>query len=471
MSVTKLAAISLMLCMACLGTAWGQAEGPQRYFNIKAGPVYVVVSAMVSTEYTDNVNLSNGKTTPIQPELTIYPSIGINAATQVKLIPSSELNTSDLRFTTNLGYRDYVFHSQLNQKVVDINVSPDSELSLLIHAGHFKIRLHDGFSLQSDPATDGSLSNIAQFRRFVNTVGVSTLWDVNSKTKVNFSYNHSNLYALSITTLGNTNSTTSSTKTTSSTTSSSKITSIAQIIGSTKNTTATAAKNTGQATTYNNVSSLNSWTDAASLSADCQVFSLLNVGFTTSVQATSFPAAPSQDTTSYSYGPTASLRLSQYTTLTASCGITQNRMGNAFTGTPAATGTTSGDSNTNYFDLTLANQLNTYYSHTLSIGRQVSLGILGDQNEVDYVRYTSSWRVNSHISISTGIFAENTTNLGSLLGGSYRYRRYGCSLSTSYRLSGRMSTTLDYRVIDKLSNDPTQSYKQNTITWTINYQF
>jgi len=446
MSVPKLAAICLMLCMVCLGgSAWGQAEGPQRYFNVKAGPVYVVLSSGVSTEYTDNVNLSNGKTSPIQPELTIIPNFGITAATQLLVQPTSELNTSDLRLSANFGYRDYVFHSQLNQKVMDINLSPDSELSFLIHAGHFKIRLHDGFSMQSDPATDSNLSNIAVFRRFVNTVGVDTQWDINSKTRAHFGYNHSNLYALSITSLG-TSGTTSSTKT----------------------------KNSPLSASNIDASSLNSSTDAVNLSVDCQVLSLLNVGFSSSVQATTFPADPNQDSTSYSYGPMATLRLTQYSTLTASYGVTQSRMGNVFTGSTPVVGTTGNTGNTtnNYFDLTLANQLNTYYSHTASIGRQISLSLLGEQTEVDYLRYTGSWRVNSHIAIAIGLFAENTTSLGAtLLGNSYRYRRYGCTLSTSYQLSRKMFTTVAYRFTDKVADDPAQSYKQNTITWTINYQF
>ena len=428
MSVNKLAAICLMLCMACRGAAWGQAEGPQRYFNLKAGPVYVVLSAGVSTEYTDNINLSNGKTTPMQSELTIYPNLGITAATQVQLQPLSETNTSDLRLTANIGYRDYIFHPELSQKVTDINLAPDSELSFLIHAGHFKIRLHDGFSMQSDPTTDGSLSNVAVFRRFVNTVGADTLWEVNSKTRVNFGYNHSNLYALSLTTLGTTTPQNSLT-----------------------------------------TSRLNSSTDAANASVNCQVLSLLNVGFASSVQATSFPSAPDQDSTSYSYGPTASLRMTQYSTLSASYGVTQSRMGNVFTGTAPTTGN-GGESTTNYCDVTLANQLNTYYSQTLSAGRQVALSLLGSQTEVDYLRYTSTWKVNSHISLNTALFAEDTNNLGTI-GGSFRYRRYGCTLNTSYRLSRKMSTSLSYRYIDKISDDPTLSYKQNTITWNLNYQF
>ncbi|MCX6966894.1 MAG: hypothetical protein NTZ46_03785 [Verrucomicrobia bacterium] len=431
MPVIRLAVL-LALCMACLGTtALGQAEGPQRYFNVKAGPVYVILTAGVSTEYTDNVNLSNGKTTPIQPELTIYPNLGITAATQLQFLPLSETNSNDLRLTANLGFREYVFHPELNQQVMDINIAPDSELSFIIHAGHFKIRLHDGFSMQSDPTTDGSLSNVAQFRRFVNSIGADAQWNVNSKTKVDFGYTHSSLYALSITTLGNTSTT-----------------------AATKNLT---------------TSRLNSTTDSAHLSANCQVLSLLNIGFSASAQATSFPGAPEQDSTAFSYGPTAALRLTQYTSLIASSGITRTQSGNVFTGTGGA-GSMGIDSSTNYYDLTLSNRLNTYYTHNLSIGRQVALSLLGLQTQVQYVRYNSTWRVNSHISISTGLFAEDTTNAGMIFG-SFHYRQYGCMLNTSYRLSRKMSTTLGYRFIEKVADDPAQNYKQNTITWAVNYQF
>jgi len=395
MPVTRRAVISSVLCVACLADAMGQEEGPQKYYNIKAGPVYVTLSSGITTEYTDNVNLSNGTTTPIQSELTINPNFGITAASQLQFAPLSETNTQNLSLTANFGYKDYVFHPELNQRMTDINIAPDSELALVIHAGHFKIRLHDGFSLQSDPTTDGS---------------------------------HSSLYALSITSLGN--------------------------AGNTNNLTA---------------NNLNSSTDSVTFGGDCQVFSLLKVGFTSSAAATTFPGAPGQDSTSYSYGPFAQARFTQYTTLQASAGITENKAGNVFTGTGAA-GSGVADSTSNYFNLSLTNEMNSYYTQTLSVGRQISLSLLGSQTEVDYIRYTSNWKVNSHINISSGLFAEDSTDLGTI-GGFSHYRRYGGDLSTGYQLSKKMSTSLSYRFIDKIADDPAQSYKQNTITWSINYNF
>ena len=429
MPVTRLAAFSSIFCVACLSSAIGQ-EGPQRYYNLKAGPVYVTLSSGVTTQYTDNVNLSNGSLTPIQSELTINPNFGITASSQLQFTPLSETNTNNLSLTANFGYMDYVFHPELNQKALAINIAPNSELSFLIHAGHFKIRLHDGFSLQSDPVSDGSLSNIAQFRRFVNAAGVDTRWDVNSKTGLNLAYTHSNLYALSITSLGNT-----------------------------KN------KNTLTA------SNLNSATDSVNLSGDCQLFSLLKVGLMGSARANTFPESPAQDSTSYSYGPFAEARLTQYTTLLASGGVTENKSGNVFTGTgTAVAGSGPTDSTANYFNLSLANQMNTYYSQTLSVGRQVALTLLGSQTKVDYVRYSSAWKVNSHFNITAGLYVEDSNNLGTV-GDLSHYRRYGCDLSTAYQLSKKVSTALSYRFTDKLADDPTQSYKQNTLTLTVNYQF
>ena len=425
MPLTRRAVISSVLCVACLANAMDR-EGREPYYNIKAGPVYVTLSSGIDTEYTDNVNLSNGTTTPIQPELTINPHFGITAASQLQFAPLSETNTQNLSFTANLGYKDYVFHPELNQQITDINIAPDSELAFVIHAGHFKIRLHDSFSLQSDPTSDGSLSNVAQFRRFVNNAGVDVRWDVNSKTGLNLGYSHSSLNALSITTLGN------------------------------------SATNL----TANN---FNSSTDTLTFAGDCQVFSLLKVGFNSSAQATTFPSAPEQDSTNYSYGPFMDARLTQFTTITASTGVTQTKQGNVFTGTGAG-GQGIADTTTNYFNLSLNNEMNLYYTQTLSVGRQVSLSLLGSQTEVDYIRYRSNWKVNSHVNISSGLFAEDTTDLG-LVAGFSHYRRYGADLSTGYQLSKKMSTSLSYRYINKIADDPTQSYKHNTVTWSINYQF
>jgi len=447
MLVKRLLAISGFLCIAGLLTAAsGQDAGggggaggdaTQRYFNIRTGPVYVTLTAQTTTEFVDNVNLSSGIDTPIKQDLIFSPSFGINAISELQLHPLSETNTTTMGLSMNFGYREHILQPALNQKIFDINISPDSEFSFLVRIGHFKIRLHDGFALQSDPVTDGALSNVAVFRRFTNAAGVNVEWDVNSDTLVNLAYTHTNVYALDLVTLGN--SGTSSNLSTSNITNS---------------------------------------TDALSLMASTKIIPELTVGWGANVAATSFPGAPQQDSTTYSYGPFASLHLSQFTTLNASCGISKSEPGNVFTGSNTANNNGS-NSTSNYANVSLTNQLNTYYTQTLSAGREIALDLVGTQTSDNYLRYSSVWKMNAHISLNFNAFAEDISNAGTpnnnLLSLQSNvqsdYRRYGGGVGTSLRLSKKLTTSLNYRYVQKVTGDPLLCYKQNDIIWTVSYSF
>ena len=423
MPAHRFAALFSVLCVAFFLATANAQENNHPYYNIKAGPVYLTLSAQMSTEYTDNVNLASGLNGPLQSDLIVYPSIGLSAISRLSIHPLSETNTSTLGFNINFGYRDHLMHPNLNQNVLDMNVSPDSELSLLIHAGHFKIRLHDGFSLQSDPVTEGALSNVAVFRRFTNTAGVNVEWDFNSRTVINAGYSHSNLFALSVVSTG---------------------------------------------TTANNLtaSNLNNSSDLFSFSASTKIIPEVLVGWGATAQTTLFPGAMGQNSTSYTYGPFTEIRLTEYTTLNASWGVSKNTSN-------SATATTS--------NISLTNRLNSYYTQTFSTGQQAQIGIFGEQTAVNYLRYNSVWRMNSHIALSSAFYVEDCTNLsGNNLGSSNNadwrngvsnYRRYGCDFSTSYQLGRRLTTSLSYRYIKKLAANPFQSYKQNSVFWNIIYLF
>jgi hypothetical protein len=426
MPATRFAALLSVLGIAALTTAHGQ-EANDKYYNIKAGPIYVTLSSGLSTQYTDNVNLSNGRTVPLQSDLLINPNFGIDAISEMQLLPSSETNTSTLGLTMNFGYQDHVFQPQLNQNIVDLNINPDSELSFVIHTGHFKTRIHDGFSLQSDPTSDPTLSNVAEFRRFTNTFGVDTQWDVNSKTVVNFGYSHRNLYALDLISLG-----------------------------------------TSGTTTNLNTSDYNNSSDGFTFSAASKIVSCLNLGANASVEATTYPADPTQDSTTYAYGPFSELRLSEYTSLNTACGVTTNQPGNVFTG--STSGNSTNGTTSDYFNASLVNRMNTYYNQTFSVGRQTTLSLLGQQTQIDYVRYTSSWNINSTITLASGVSVEDTTDLSTPATLSH-FRTYSCDFGTGFRLSKKLTTNITYRYINKIADDPNQSYKQNTITWNFDYRF
>lgn len=435
MLVNRFAVLCGFLCvLGLLRPANGQdatsGDGARRYYNIKAGPIYVTLSAQNSVEYVDNVNLSSGIDSPIKADLIVTPSFSINAVSQMQLNPTGETNTNTMGITMNFGYRDHILQPDLNERILDLNISPDSDLFFLIRIGHFKIRLHDQFSLQSDPVTDTSLSNVAVFRRFSNTAGVNVEWDVNSATLINLGYDHTTVRALSLISLDS---------------------------GTTNNLS---------------TSNINSEADTLSLQGSIKIIPEITVGARSSVSGIHYPGAPWQDSTTYSYGPFAEARLTQYTSLNASCGVSQNEPGDVFVGSNAGNSSNS-NSTSEYFNIALTNHLNTYYTQTISTGRQVELNLIGMQTATNYLRYSSVWTMNSHIAWHFDAGVEDATDFGTsnIYNVQSNYRRYTAGLSTSYQFSKKLSTSLNYRYVQKDTSDPLQCYKQNDVIWTVNYRF
>ena len=170
--------------------------------------------------------------------------------------------------------------------------------------------------------------------------------------------------------------------------------------------------------------------------------------------------------------------MSQFTTLNASCGISKSEPGNVFTGSNTANNNGS-NSTSNYANVSLTNQLNTYYTQTLSAGREIALDLVGTQTSDNYLRYSSVWKMNAHISLNFNAFAEDISNAGTpnnnLLSLQSNvqsdYRRYGGGVGTSLRLSKKLTTSLNYRYVQKVTGDPLLCYKQNDIIWTVSYSF
>jgi|GEM_PF-2708140 len=438
MPVNTFAAIASILCLAFLSASKGQ-ETPLKYYNIKAGPVYVTLSAGMSTVFIDNVNTSNGTTTPIESDIIVNPHFNINSLSQFAFFSPNQINTLSLNM--NVGYQKYLMHSELNHNPLSINISPDSELTLLIRTGHFKIRITDGFALQQDPVADGSLSNVAQFRHFTNTFGIATEWDVNSKTVINVGYSHTNLAALSLLSLSGSSSTL-------------------------------------------NINSLSNSSDQVNASISAKVFSLLSLGFAGSAGTTTYPSAPWQNSNTYSCGPTLDARFTEYTTLSAACGVNRNMRSGQTSGTNSLNNNLS-DSTSDYFNVSIKNNTNTYYTQTFSFGIQSHLGLLGNQTQTTYVRYTSAWRMNSRITIASTCYVESTNDLSSqnslsTLGtqstlsspsSSSHYRVEGLQIGTQYELSKKLNTGLSYRFTNKTADNSAQNYKQNCITWEVSYRF
>ena len=73
------------------------------------------------------------------------------------------------------GYSAYVQHSELSRYFV----TPDSELSFDLYAGDFLINLHDRFSITENTYQDPTVAGTGNYSQLQNTLGVTTLWDLN----------------------------------------------------------------------------------------------------------------------------------------------------------------------------------------------------------------------------------------------------------------------------------------------------
>ena len=151
-------------------------------YNLLAGPIRFRFSATFGIEYNDNIDLAD-----VHPEedVILRPQINMNA-----IWPITQLNT--LRLDIGLGYSFYLDHSENDTD--GLLIAPGTQLAFDIFVGDFRINFHDRMSLQEDPVSEIALSNVADYGRFENTVGVSVLWDLN-KAVATLGYDHYNYVA------------------------------------------------------------------------------------------------------------------------------------------------------------------------------------------------------------------------------------------------------------------------------------
>ena len=182
-----LALLALLLCAAPIARAQdavrpslaGEAAAEARRqsienipYNLQLGPMKLRFSTTLGFEYNDNVNLSEDRTVllptnfgliPVtmeqQSDFIIRPLINVNA-----LWPITQLNT--LKLDVGIGYAFYADHSEYNTS--GLLVTPGSQLAFDIFVGDFRINIHDRFSVEQDPVTEATMSNVADYGRFQN---------------------------------------------------------------------------------------------------------------------------------------------------------------------------------------------------------------------------------------------------------------------------------------------------------------
>ena len=371
-------------------------------YNLLMGPIRFRVSATLGVEYNDNINLAEVNT---QEDVIIRPQVNVNA-----IWPVTQLNT--LRLDLGLGYAFYIDHS--NADTSGVLISPGSQLAFDIFIGDFRINFHERPSLQQDPIAELALSNVVDYGRFENTVGVSVLWDLN-KAVVTLGYDH---YTYISTT-----------------------------------------------STFNY---LNRNAEELSGNVDFAVSSTTNVGLESYAVFNYYDQNVLNDSTDYAIGAFAETQLTNYLKVRVAGGyqwISFNNGGVVST-RPFHD---SGKLSDYYANILISHRINPAIVQSLSAGHESQLGVNSNYITLNYIRHTVSWNIIRNTLLSTEFFYEDADESGGFI--REHLHRFGGAIAVGYQLTPHITLGLRYQYTQKDSNVPLRDYTQNRVSLDGTYSF
>ena len=371
-------------------------------YNLLMGPIRFRVSATLGVEYNDNINLAEVNT---QEDVIIRPQVNVNA-----IWPVTQLNT--LRLDLGLGYAFYIDHS--NADTSGVLISPGSQLAFDIFIGDFRINFYERPSLQQDPIAELALSNVVDYGRFENTVGVSVLWDLN-KAVVTLGYDH---YTYISTT-----------------------------------------------STFNY---LNRNAEELSGNVDFAVSSTTNVGLESYAVFNYYDQNVLNDSTDYAIGAFAETQLTNYLKIRVAGGyqwISFNNGGVVST-RPFHD---SGKLSDYYANILISHRINPAIVQSLSAGHESQLGVNSNYITLNYIRHTVSWNIIRNTLLSTEFFYEDADESGGFI--REHLHRFGGAIAVGYQLTPHITLGLRYQYTQKDSNVPLRDYTQNRVSLDGTYSF
>ena len=383
-------------------------------YNIKAGPVQMSFDAGMGVEYNTNVNLSEEDP---RGSLVLTPRVGMNL-----YWPITRLNNVSLAL--GVGYNYSLNDPDLGGQY--LLISPATELMFNIFIQDFIITVYTRPSVTENPTDDPTISNAVNYTFFSNTAGIDVLWDLND---LQFGIGYANQIRYSLN------------------------------------------------DDYNNQDTVSNQIYA---NASAMVQPFLRVGLEGSVYNTYYfderPFSTGGGTgvetlntsnLNNSVGASAGLfamgNISRFTSWSAGVGwqITQFNE----TNNPLNTGNASNP----YFYFGVANELNRFFTHSLSAGFQTE-----PSNESNFVQafnvgYGFNWILIRNWSLGGGVFYQNGTE--SPGPESEDFNRVGANVGLGYQLTKNLVASLYYSVISKGSTVLADSYNQQIFGLNLNYNF
>jgi Outer membrane protein beta-barrel domain len=320
----------------------------------------------------------------------------------------SRLNT--IRLGLGLSLAKYARSTRLDTQT--LLLAPGTQLGFDVYVGeHLRLNIHNRIAIVQNPIDELTLSNADRFARLLNSAGVTAYLRYPEHDFV-FGYDHFN---------------------------------------------------------YKTLSSEYNYMDRAEeqffLSARRRLSDAFGAGLEASAALVNYTDDVNNDGTTWTVGAFADTTLSDYTKLRISGGYqNMNFERNGSNGDRSNHGGW-------YGNLTVAQRVTQYLSHSLTLGHEAVLGLSVNFAEYDFARYAATWRMNPTWTWGFDAFVEDANESGGPALSAEHAFRWGAGVSLAWQIANRTTLGLRYQYVDKESDLALRSYYQNSTTISLTYHF
>ncbi len=320
----------------------------------------------------------------------------------------TRLNT--IRLGLGVSYAKYLNNSKLDTQALLLD--PGTQLGFDIYVGeHLRLNIHDRIQITQNPIDEASLSNVQRFSRLQNSSGVTAFLRYPDWDFV-VGYDHFIYKALD-----------------------------------------------------SEFRFLDHTEEQFFASARHRVSDALGVGIEGSAALVKYDQNFNNDATTWTVGAFADATVSQYTKLRISAGYQDM----SFDGSGTSVDRSSFGSW--YANLSAAQRISQYLSHSLTVGREARLGLSVNFTDYVFARYSAIWRMNDLMTWNMDAFIEDARDSGGTAALAEKSLRIGGGVGVAFKISSHTSLGLRYNYVNKDSDLASRSYIQNSGTLSLNYQF
>lgn len=362
--------------------------------NVRLGPVNVGFGFYQGIEYNDNINRSG-----IDPISDVITTTMLNIDANYQVTQNNRLSIS-----TAIGFDNYWNHPELSpygDGNFILNVLPGSTIAFDIKAGPVFITVYDRISVRPAVRNDFALTRNQVFGVFQNDIGVAANWRINSAWSLSVNLMHSDSKALG---------------------------------GGQSGTRGVSDEDNFSRTT-----------DSIHASLTFSPTGTWVLGLEGGVTDMQYDQEFNADGVLSNIGAFVVLPVAKSTYIRVAAGWQNfefDEVGYRVLGTTPLTSGDTSDLSDFYYSVTLSNQLNSRFSHSLSFGRESALNVTSNYVTADYVNYGISYIAWKGSRISLSAYLEDAEMSGGVF--AQETLQYGIDLHLSHRLSSRLTGGIGY---------------------------